>query len=156
MEAAATAQSHFNFDRVDRRTKKITPKLIASITNRIIHHLQPNKLVLFGSQAKGEATTGSDVDLLIVISNDHSLAPLPRRGRFGKLLELFRYRSFGLDAIIITESEVQTLREQNEGEWDMILVILEKGKTLYDRFAQTQVERTSSPENEGMVSQSRS
>ena len=112
--------------------------------------------MLFGSQAKGEATTGSDVDLLIVISNDHSLAPLPRRGRFGKLLELFRYRSFGLDAIIITESEVQTLREQNEGEWDMILVILEKGKTLYDRFAQTQVERTSSPENEGMVSQSRS
>ena len=156
MEATVTAQSHFNFDRVDRRTKKITPKLIASITNRIVHHLQPNKLVLFGSQASGEAITGSDVDILIVVSNDHKLAPMPRRGRFGKLLELFRYRSFGLDAIIVTESEVQTLREQNEGEWDMVLEILEKGKTLYDRLAQTKVERTSPPENEGMVSQSRS
>jgi len=156
MEATVTAQPHFNFDRVDRRTKNITPKLIASITNRIVHHLQPNKLVLFGSQAKGEATMGSDVDLLIVVSNDHALAPLPRRGRFGKLLELFRYRSFGLDAIIVTESEVQTLREQNEGEWDMVLEILEKGKTLYDRLAQTQVKRTPAPENEGLVSQSRS
>jgi|GEM_PF-863705 predicted nucleotidyltransferase len=137
MEATTTA--HFNFDRVDRRTKKITPKLIASITRRIVHHLQPDKLVLFGSRAKGEATMGSDIDLLVVVSDDHTLAPLPRRGRFGKLLELFRYRSFGLDAIIVTESEVQALREQNEGEWDMVLDILEKGKTLYDRLAQAQV-----------------
>jgi len=154
MKASASVISHFNFDRVDRRTKKITPKLIASVANRIVHHLQPNKLVLFGSQASGKPSTGSDIDILIVVSSDHTLAPLPRRERFGKVLKLFRYRSFGLDAIVVTEAEVQTLREQNEGEWDMVLDILTKGRTLYDRFAQTQVERTHSSENERVVSQS--
>lgn len=124
-------QPQFDFNRIDRRTKKITPSLIAAIQERIVQHLHPERIILFGSLAHGKATGESDIDLLIVINDQHPLAPLKRRDRFGELLELFRYRSFGMDAIILTEAEVKNIRDENEGEWDLVLEVLEKGKTLY-------------------------
>lgn len=126
-------QPQFDFNRIDRRTKQITPALIAAIRERIVQHLRPEKIILFGSHASGKATKGSDIDLLIVLDDKHPLAPLKRRDRFGELLELFRYRSFGLDAIILIEAEVRTIQNENEGEWDLVLEVLEKGKILYAR-----------------------
>lgn len=49
------------------------------------------------------------------------------------MLKLFHYRSFGLDAMVLTESEIEKIQHENEGEWDLVLEILEEGKTLYDR-----------------------
>ncbi len=126
-------QPRFDFNRIDRRTKKITPSLIAAIRERIIQHLCPEKIILFGSQANGKANKGSDIDLLIVIDDQHPLAVLKRRDRFGELLDLFRYRSFGLDAIVLTDAEVKKIQNENEGEWDLILEVLEEGKILYAR-----------------------
>ena len=127
-----TVQPRFDFDRIDWRTKKITPDLIAAVKDRIVQNLQPQKVVLFGSQANGTVTHGSDIDLLVVLNDEHLLAPLKHRDRFGELLRLFHYRSFGLDAIVLTDTEIQKLRNENEGEWDWVLEILAKGKTLYD------------------------
>ncbi|PKO20800.1 MAG: hypothetical protein CVU38_18195 [Chloroflexi bacterium HGW-Chloroflexi-1] len=136
-----TVRPRFSFERPARRTKKVTPALIAAIKDRIVRHLHPQKVVLFGSQASGKATPGSDVDLLIVLDDHHALAPLKRRDRFGKLLELFPYRSFGLDAFILIETKIQELQDRNEGEWDLVLEILKKGKVLYDGAAKAQIER---------------
>ncbi len=130
----------FNFDRIDRRTQQVTPSLIAAVTDRIVQYLQPAKVILFGSQISNKATRGSDIDLLVVLDNTHPFAPLKRRDRFGKLLELFPYRSFGLDAIVLTNLEVRTLRDANEGEWDLVLEILTEGKTLYEYTQETQTE----------------
>ncbi len=49
------------------------------------------------------------------------------------MLDLFRYRSFGLDVIVLTRSEVQILIDTNEGEWDLVLEIVRQGKVLYER-----------------------
>jgi len=46
---------------------------------------------------------------------------------------LFRYRSFGLDAIILTEAEVRKIQNENEGEWDLVLEVLEEEKILSAR-----------------------
>ena len=135
-----TAQIQFDFDRTDRRTKHITPALIAAVTDRIIRHLEPRKVILFGSQASGKAMRGSDIDLLIVLDDSHAFASLKHRNRFGKLLELFRYRSFGLDAFVLTNAEVQEIQRTNEGEWDLVLEILKEGKTLYDSAEKTKTE----------------
>jgi len=56
-----------------------------------------------------------------------------RNERAGKVLDLFRYRSFGLDVIVLTRTEVQDLLNTNEGEWDLVLEILDQGKSLYER-----------------------
>lgn len=128
----------FDFDHIDQQTKLITPILIAQIVSRIVQHFKPREIILFGSWAHNRATPESDLDLLVIIDDNHSLASLKRRVRFGKLLELFQHSFFGLDAIILTNSEVQQLQATNEGEWDLILDILQGGKTLYHASQKTQ------------------
>lgn len=41
---------------------------IAIMTNRIVQHFNPVQIFLFGSYARGEAHSHSDVDLLVVFS----------------------------------------------------------------------------------------
>lgn len=122
----------FDFDRIDRRTARVTPALINAIRDRIVEYLQPEKIILFGSRAIGAATQDSDIDLVLILNDKHPIAALKRLDRFGAVLKLFHYRSFGLDAIVLTEAEIKQLREENEGEWDLVLEILEEGKTIYD------------------------
>jgi predicted nucleotidyltransferase len=130
--ADSTAHS-FAFDRIDQSTKKVTSALIAAITERIVTHVHPSQVILFGSRIKDRAGRGSDIDLLICLDDDHPLARLRRSERSGEVLNLFRYRSFGLDVIVLTRSEVQELRKTNEGEWDLVLEILEQGAVLHER-----------------------
>jgi len=42
---------------------------IDSITAQLIEKYQPEKIILFGSAARGDMTPGSDVDLLIIKRN---------------------------------------------------------------------------------------
>lgn len=127
----------FNFDTIDRRTKQVTPALIDAVTDRIVQHLQPDQVLLFGSQADGRATKESDIDLLVILGNQHRLASLQHRNRARTVLDLFRYRSFGLDALVVTEAEIQQLQAANEDEWNLVLEILATGKSLYERTKET-------------------
>lgn len=53
--------------------------LLAEIVRRIVEAYHPERVYLFGSQARGDATAESDYDLLIVVPND--AGPERRRGR---------------------------------------------------------------------------
>lgn len=132
-----TAQTQFDFTRIDRRTKRVTPALIAAIRDRIVDHLQPEKIILFGSRANRTATPESDIDLLVILADGHPLARVRRRDRFGAIQDLFRHRLFGIDAMVLTTAEVQKIMDENEGEWDLILEILDEGIILYDRAQET-------------------
>ncbi len=44
-----------------------TENLIAAMTERIVQQFDPLRIILFGSQARGDAGPWSDVDLLIVL-----------------------------------------------------------------------------------------
>lgn len=127
-----TGQPQFDFGRIDLQTKEVTSDLIVAVKDRIIQNLRPEKIVLFGSHANGTANEGSDIDLLVVLDDKHPLASLKPYDRLGELLELFRYRSFGLDAIVLTDAEVRKRQDENEGEWDFVLEMLGEGKALYE------------------------
>jgi predicted nucleotidyltransferase len=47
----------------DRNRKK----MIREMVNRIVEHCDPERIILFGSHARGEAGPDSDVDLLVVM-----------------------------------------------------------------------------------------
>lgn len=49
-------------------TYKTIDKQITKITSRIVRKFRPEKIILFGSYATGDATRDSDIDLLVVMS----------------------------------------------------------------------------------------
>jgi predicted nucleotidyltransferase len=44
------------------------PPYLAEVVDRIVRKFHPEKIILFGSWARGEAREDSDLDLLVVIS----------------------------------------------------------------------------------------
>jgi hypothetical protein len=131
-----TARAQIDFNSIENRPRRVTPKVIRAVCDRIVEKVRPEKIVLFGSYAKGVATKDSDLDLLVIIADANPLAPMKGHDRYGQILRLFPYRGFGLDAFVLTDKEVQKLIDANEGEWDLILEILNEGKTLYGQKAQ--------------------
>ncbi len=130
----------FNFDRIQKGAPKVTPDLIKAVRDRIVQNLHPEKIVLFGSYANSTAIEGSDIDLLVVLGDQHPLASLKHSDRLGKLLEFFRYRTFGLDIIVLTDVEIEQRQNENEGEWDFVLEVLEEGEPLYESTTKKQTQ----------------
>jgi len=46
-------------------TEEITPELINYIVEKIVREIQPEKVILFGSYARGDFNRDSDLDLFI-------------------------------------------------------------------------------------------
>jgi type I restriction enzyme S subunit len=64
-------------DRAARRAKwsgKIDEKVLEQVVKRIVEAVAPEKIIVFGSAARGEMGPDSDLDLLIVKSGVHRLA----------------------------------------------------------------------------------
>ena len=53
--------------RPGRSDRAAVRRLTAEMVRRIVAQFQPERVVLFGSQARGDATLDSDVDLLVVM-----------------------------------------------------------------------------------------
>lgn len=49
---------------------------LQAIQEQIIHLCRPQKILLFGSQAKGTATSKSDIDLCVIASTENKRALL--------------------------------------------------------------------------------
>ena len=50
-----------------RKAKTPVQRQIQKIVNRIVERFHPEQIILFGSQARGDAGPDSDVDLLVVM-----------------------------------------------------------------------------------------
>jgi len=49
------------------RRQPVGETLLQGMVERIVAHFRPEKIILFGSHAQGDATSESDVDLLVVM-----------------------------------------------------------------------------------------
>lgn len=83
------------------------------------------RVVLFGSHARGEADDNSDVDLMIIAESD-----LPRFKRSRELYKLFRPYPFAMDLIVYTPEEVE---RGKRSPVSFVSTVLREGKVLYDR-----------------------
>lgn len=123
-------RSYF-FDRADPRTQHVTAGLIMAVCNHIVENIHPQKIILFGSRASGNPRTDSDLDLLVILPDSNPTGALSRRERARRILDLFPFRFFALDVMVITEGEIHELERANEGEWNLILELLQSGKEIY-------------------------
>ncbi len=84
-----------------------------------------SKIILFGSQAKGEPTEESDIDILI-ISNDFRGKDIFERATLTKDAEIMTIKKFMIPLDIITMTP-----EEFESETSLITDYVKDGKVLY-------------------------
>ena len=110
------------------QTRQLTPELIAYIVEKIAHGIAPQRIILFGSHAQGEASGTSDLDLFIVQDSPASNREVRRR-----IESLLWGRRFGVDLIVRRPEEVA--RNVADGNPFYTRHILGEGKVLYERPA---------------------
>jgi predicted nucleotidyltransferase len=98
---------------------------LEKLCGKIANAFDTEKIILFGSYAKGTATKDSDIDLLIVANID--MPPVDRYCAVRKVLADF---PAGLDLIVKTPDEYEKWRHIV----NHIVYFAEKyGKTIYER-----------------------
>jgi predicted nucleotidyltransferase len=102
----------------------VTEALLAEAVRRIRQAGEPQKIVLFGSYARGTARSHSDLDLLVI-----EASALPRYRRAGRYLRALVGLFPAKDVVVWTPAEV--------AEWAgvpnaFITTALREGKVLYE------------------------
>ncbi|MGD1862842.1 MAG: nucleotidyltransferase domain-containing protein [Leptolyngbyaceae cyanobacterium] len=105
----------------------VSQALLAEVVNRIRATGDPLKVVLFGSQARGDTHPESDLDLLVVEESD-----LPRYKRSPRYYKALVGVFPAKDITVWTPTEIQ--------EWSavpnaFITMVLREGKVLYEKPA---------------------
>jgi len=95
------------------------------IVEKIAAAFKPRRIVMFGSRARGEASSGSDLDLFVEVESDK---PPPRRAT--EILKLFGPRKWAMDVVVYTPEEVERLRNV---VGTLVYAIEREGKVLYER-----------------------
>ena len=97
---------------------------LQNIVRQLIHLYMPQKIILFGSLAKGNIDQGTDIDLFIIKSD------VPEFGvdRIRQLDAIINYR-LATDFIVYKPEEVKQRLELGD---PFVKSILEEGKVLYD------------------------
>lgn len=101
---------------------------LARLNSAIIEAVQPVRIILFGSAARGEMRAKSDLDVLVIVPDGQN-----RRRVAGTI---YRARPRGtrpLDLVVATESDVDRHRD---ARWYVIASALREGRVLYERRAQ--------------------
>jgi len=75
---------------------------IAQIVQTIVETLHPERIVLFGTRARGEAEPDSDVDLMVEMESS-----LPSHERARQVYSLFHPRHWSMDVLVYTPDEVR-------------------------------------------------
>ena len=111
-----------NVPTIDQR-ERIPQAAIDQVVQQIVERFKPQKIILFGSYARGDPRPESDVDLLVVMQT-----PLKEVQQAIQICQQIEYR-FGLDLIVHTP---QKLAERVEtGDW-FLRDVLAEGKVVYE------------------------
>jgi len=106
------------------KRKRIPQKAIDEIVRQIVEKFQPQKIVLFGSYARGNPRPESDVDLLVVMET--SLKETKQALVIDQSLER---DLFGLDLIVRTP---QNLAKRTAMGDSFLKEVTTQGKVLYE------------------------
>jgi predicted nucleotidyltransferase len=97
---------------------------LARVVERLVETFQPERVYVFGSQARGEPTPDSDIDLLVVISKadqpPHRLAQAAYRAVAPHFL--------ALDLLVMPHDEFE---RRSRAPASLPATVLREGRTLY-------------------------
>ena len=105
------------------RNGTVKPGVLRDIIRRIVEAANPDKIILFGSAARGEMGPDSDVDLLVI-----------KGGKFDRwrvTTAIYRHLSGAdapVDVVVVTPEEVERYRDTH---CLVICPALKEGKVVY-------------------------
>lgn len=91
----------------------------------IVENINPDKIILFGSYARGTHTADSDIDLIIV---KESNLPVTERGL--DIYKLFRRKLITLDIKYYTPDEFIS---KLKSKYSFLSSVIKESKVLYER-----------------------
>ena len=97
--------------------------ILQETIKRILDVVQPKKIILFGSAARGKIHINSDIDLLVVIPSG-----MHRRNTAQKIYRNMIGVGFAADIIVVTEDDIEKFKNNMEM---IIQPALKEGKLLY-------------------------
>lgn len=104
-------------------TSSLIEKHLEDLVNRVVRTVQPLRIILFGSAAKGQTGPDSDLDVLVVMPDG-----VHRRHTAQRLYRVLADLGIPKDLVVVTESDVRQFGDEPS------LVIhpaLKEGKELY-------------------------
>ena len=107
------------------KTRRITPELIDKMAKRLARRFKPERIILFGSHARGTAGPDSDVDFLVIMPFAGS-----KRDTEIELRLALQDFSVPLDIILASPEEI---RRRRNIPGTVIRPALREGKALYVR-----------------------
>ncbi|MFA6472587.1 MAG: nucleotidyltransferase domain-containing protein [Candidatus Latescibacterota bacterium] len=101
--------------------------VLNEMVRKIVERFQPEKIILFGSYARGEFTEDSDFDFLIVMPVENS-----QRQKANEIDLALADRTIPIDIIVVTPEQYES-RKNLIGT--IIHVAAHEGRIVYDRAA---------------------
>ena len=99
--------------------------LVRDIVRRIVDVAHPEKVILFGSQARGDARPNSDFDVLVIKESDE-----PRYRRSAPLYAALADLPVEVEVMVYTPEEVEEWRAVPQA---FITTAVREGTTIYER-----------------------
>jgi predicted nucleotidyltransferase len=106
---------------------KPDPAILADIVRRIVAAAKPEKIVLFGSAARGTMKPDSDYDLLVIQGGKFNYWRL-----MSKIRRQLRGKGAPVDIVLVSASDAERYRQT---PCLVICPALEEGKVVYDSKA---------------------
>jgi predicted nucleotidyltransferase len=103
--------------------KVLSERILAEMIRRVVKVAHPQRLILFGSAARGEMGPHSDVDLLVVVE-----PPVHWRRLAQTIYRNLVGVGFAADIVVVT---TQDLERYKEHPYLVIRPALEEGKVIY-------------------------
>ena len=101
----------------------LDPTILDDIIRRIVEVAQPEKIILFGSAARGDMNRHSDVDLLIIKEGVDALDLM------GQIYRNLRGVGAAVDAIVVSTRDVERYKDSHAL---VIKPALREGKVVYE------------------------
>ncbi len=104
---------------------RITDTLVEQVTDQIVRRFDPERIIAFGSYARGEQDSDSDLDLLIVMKTDKPFAE-----RMIEVDSIFGLRDWAMDIVVYTPEEFTSQQKV----WGTLAATIQaEGKIVYER-----------------------